>query len=121
MMVHYKKDKEERMQFYFCNNDIEWCVKGTRFKWMKSRPDVPNIWPMKIGINLSKKEILDMELPQRGIISLRRLFRMEALPFDHSLYPTLVSSDDHPKTKPNKNIRRNKNAPTMKHANNCAS
>jgi hypothetical protein len=23
MMVSYKKDKEERMQFFFCNNDIE--------------------------------------------------------------------------------------------------
>jgi hypothetical protein len=28
---------------------------------VKSRPDVPNIWPVKIGNNLSKKEILDVE------------------------------------------------------------
>jgi hypothetical protein len=28
---------------------------------VKSRPDVPNVWPMKIGTNLSRKEILDLE------------------------------------------------------------
>jgi hypothetical protein len=30
IMVHYKKDKEDRMQFYFCNDDIERYVKGIR-------------------------------------------------------------------------------------------
>jgi hypothetical protein len=72
MMFYYKKDKEECMQFFFYNDDIEYCVKGTRRKWIKSRPDVPNIWPVKIGTNLSRKEILDLEnaafqLPQRII------------------------------------------------------
>jgi hypothetical protein len=43
MMVHYKKKKEELMQFFFGNDDIERCVKGTRQRWVKSRPDVPNI------------------------------------------------------------------------------
>jgi hypothetical protein len=43
MMVHYKKVKKERMQFFFCNDDIKWCVKNTRQRWIKSRPNVPNI------------------------------------------------------------------------------
>jgi hypothetical protein len=30
MMINFKKDKEERMQFFFCNNDIKQCVKGSR-------------------------------------------------------------------------------------------
>jgi hypothetical protein len=46
---------------------------------------------------------------------------MEELPFDLSTYPTLASLDDHSKTRSGKNIRRNKNEPTMKDANNCAS
>jgi hypothetical protein len=29
IMVHVKRDKEERMQFFFCNNNIEWYMKGT--------------------------------------------------------------------------------------------
>jgi hypothetical protein len=78
---------------------------------------------VKIGTNLSRKEILDLEhanfqLPQRAVISPRRLFEMEEFPFDLSSYPIPASPDDHPKTRSYKNIRRNKNAPTTKHANN---
>jgi hypothetical protein len=29
-MVHYKRKNEEVIQFFFCNDDIEWCVKSTR-------------------------------------------------------------------------------------------
>jgi hypothetical protein len=61
MMVHYKKDKEDHMQFYFCNNDIKRCVKDTRWRWVKSILDVPNIWLAKIGTNLTRIEILALE------------------------------------------------------------
>ena len=76
--------------------------------------------------NLSKNKILDLEnaafqLPQHAIISLKRVFEMEELPFDLSSFPTLMSSDDYPKTRLGKIIRRNNNAPTTKQANNCAS
>jgi hypothetical protein len=114
------------MQFFFYNNDRRWCVKGIRRRWVRSRPDVPNVWPVKIGTNLAKKEILDLEnvgfqLLQRAVISPKRLFGMEELPFDLSSYPIPVSPDDHPKTRSGKNIWRNKNAPSTKHANNCVS
>jgi hypothetical protein len=46
---------------------------------------------------------------------------MEELLSDLSSYPIPTSPDHHPKTRSGKNIRRNKNAPTIKHANNCAS
>jgi hypothetical protein len=46
---------------------------------------------------------------------------MEELLFDLSAYLTLASPDDYPKTKSSKNFRRNKNAPTTKHANNYTS
>jgi hypothetical protein len=51
---------------------------------------------MKIWINLSKKEILDLksfgfQLPQRAVISPRRLFGMEELLFNLSSFPTPTS------------------------------
>jgi hypothetical protein len=81
---------------------------------------------VKIGTNLSKKEILDFEsagfqLPQRAVISPRRLFGTEELPFNLTSFPTPASTDDCPKTRSGKSIRRNNNAPNTKQANNCAS
>jgi hypothetical protein len=81
---------------------------------------------VKIRTNLSKNEILDLksagfQLPQRVIISPRRLFKMEELPFNLSLFPTPASPDDYPKTRSGKTIRKNNNAPTTKQANNCVS
>ena len=126
MIVHYKKEKEERMQFFFCSDDMEWCIKGTRWRWVQFRPNALSIWPMKIGTNFSRKEILDLEnagfqLPQHAIIFSWRLFGMEELPFDLSLYSTLTFLNDHPKTLSHKNIGKNKNAPTTKYTNNCPS
>jgi hypothetical protein len=105
------------MEFFFCNDDIERYVKGTKRRWMKSRPNVLTVWPVKIGTNLSRKEILDLQhvgfqLPQRAVISPKRLFGMEELPSDLSSYPIPASPDEHPKIRSGKNIWRNKNMPT---------
>jgi hypothetical protein len=114
------------MEFFFCNDDIERCVKGTIRKWVQSRPDIPTIWPVKIGTNLSTKEILHLEsvgfqLPQYAVISPRRFFGMEELPFNLATFPTPTSPDECLKTRSGKSIRRYNNAPTTKQANNCAS
>jgi hypothetical protein len=126
IMFHAHKKKPKVMEFFFCIDDIERCGKGIRPKWVQSRPDIPSIWPVKIGTNLSTKEILDLDsagfqLPQRAVISPKRLFGMEELPFNLASFPTLASPHEFPKTRSSKSIRRNNNAPTMKHANNCAS
>ena len=81
---------------------------------------------MKIGANLSKKKILDLEsadfqLPQRAVIFPKRLFGSEELPFSLASFPTLANVDDYPKTKSGKSIRRNNKAPNIQQANNCAS
>jgi hypothetical protein len=125
IMQNAHKKRLEVMEFYFCNDNIERCIKGTKRKWIQSRSDIPNIWLVKIGTNLSKKEILDFEspgfqLPQRAVISPRRLFRTEELPFNLASFPTPASADDCPKTRSGKSIRRNNNAPSTKQANNCA-
>jgi hypothetical protein len=80
---------------------------------------------VKLGTNLTKKEILALEnagfhLPQRIVIFPRRLFGGD-IPVDVASYPTPPFPDEHPKARFSKNIRRNKKAPTTKHANNCAS
>ena len=81
---------------------------------------------MKIGTNLSKKEVLDFEnagfrLPQRTPISPRRLFGDQGNSVDMSLYLTPDSPDEYPETRSRKTIRRNMKAPTTKHQNNSAS
>jgi hypothetical protein len=126
VMEHHQKKTDKVMEFFFCNDDIEHCIKGTKRRWVKSRPIVPNVWPVKIGTNLSRKEILDLEqagfqLPQSAVISPRRLFGMEELPSDLSSYPIPASPEEHPKIRSGKKIRRIKNTPTTKQANNCAS
>jgi hypothetical protein len=125
-MQNAHKKRPEVMEFFFCNGDIERCVKGTKRKWVQSRLDIPSIWPVKIGTNLSKKEILDLEntgfqLPQRAVISPRRLFGSDKLPLNLASFPTPTSADDCPKTRSCKSIRRNNNAPSTKQANNYAS
>lgn len=109
MMVHYKKYKVEHMYFYFCNNDIKWCIKDTKQKWVKSKLDVSNIWPMKIGTNLL----------QLANLSPRRLFKSK-VSFDVASYLTPTFLDDHPNIKSGNNIQRNKKAPTIKYSNDCA-
>ena len=74
LMVNYKKNGNDVMQFFFCNDDIERCVKGTKRKWIISVPEIPATWPVKKGTNLTKQEILALEaagfqLPQRQAIS----------------------------------------------------
>jgi hypothetical protein len=64
---------------------------------------------VKIGTNLSKKEILDFEsngfqLPQCAVISPRRLFGLDELPFNLASFPTPASTDDCPKTRSGKSI-----------------
>ena len=117
---------EWRKMDFFCNNNIEHCVKGTTQKWVQSRPDISSIWLVKIGTNLLKKEILDLrsvgfQLPQRAVISPRRLFGTKELPFSLASFPTPANADDYPKTKSGKSICKNNNTPNIQQANNCAS
>ena len=126
MMDSYKKNKLERMQFFFCNDNIDRCVNGTKRKWVKSRPEVPEVWPVKMGTNLIQKEILALEkvgfqLQRRLEMSPRRLFGDHNNVVNLSEYIPPAFSDDHPKRRFGKNIRRNPNAPSTRHSNNCSS
>ena len=126
MMDNYWKNRIERMQFFFYNDDIEQCVKGTRHKWIQSMPVVPSIWPVKLGTKLSQAEVLALEaagfrLPQRQMISPRQLFGGEVGVELVQAYPCPSSPEEHPTNRSGKVVRRNPKAPTVKHKNNCAS
>ena len=114
------------MQFFFCNDDIERCVKGTRRKWVVGKPPVPEIWHVKLETNLSQQEVFAFEhagfrLAERSASSPHKVFReYEGLPnFDD--YPTPEAPDEFPKRRFGKNIRRNPKAPSTKHSNSHAS
>ena len=102
LMVNYKKNRNDVMQFFFCNDDIERCVKGTKRKWIISVPEIPTTWLVKRGTNPSKQEILTFEaagfqLPQRQAISPRRLFGEHSGMHLLTSYPVPDDADDHPK------------------------
>jgi hypothetical protein len=44
--------------FWFCPDDIECCVKGTKCSWILDWPHVPDVWPILSGTNLACQETL---------------------------------------------------------------
>lgn len=50
----------EEKQFWFCPNDVNGCVL-TRSKWILHYPPIPDIWPVKVGTNLSQVEVEGLE------------------------------------------------------------
>ena len=106
-------NREEQMQFFFCSDDIERCVKGSRRKWIipyfdtQERPPVPTVWPVKIGTNLTRSEIVALEnagfqLPQRERVPLNRSFNNFALPMDFSSLQVPKNPDHFPETRKSK-------------------
>ena len=118
-------NREEKMQFFFCSDDIERCVKGSRRKWIipysdtQERPPVPTVWLVKIGTNLTRSEIVALEnagfqLPQRERIPLNRSFNNFALPMDFSSLQVPENPDHFPETRKSKCVRRSNTSPSSK-------
>jgi hypothetical protein len=125
MMDNYKKTRLERHQFFFCNDDINRCVKGSRRRWVASVPPIPDTWPVKVGTKLTKMEIIALEnagfrLPESQPMMPRNFFP-EGSSADLKAYPPPLNPSIHPTTRSGKRIRRNPDAPTLKNLNNCAS
>jgi hypothetical protein len=45
LMDNFRKKRLDPQDFFFCNDDIERCVKGTKMRWVVSVPNVPEVWP----------------------------------------------------------------------------
>ena len=80
LLRNVRKNHEEHLQFFFCADDIERCIKCSRHKWVISysntleRPSIPTLWPIKIGTNLTRSKIKALEnagfqLPQRECVT----------------------------------------------------
>jgi hypothetical protein len=109
--------------FWFCPDDIERCVKGSKRSWVLDWPQVPNVWPVLSGTNLTREETLLLQdagfkLQERPSMSPRRMFALsnlfEAPVFDH---PGPPNPEVHPSTRNSKSVRRNANIPTAEHRN----
>ena len=86
-------NREEQMQFFICADNIERCIKGSYCKSVipysdtLERPPIPTIWPIKIGTNLTRSEIVALEnagfqVPQKERIPLNQSFNNFSLPID---------------------------------------
>jgi hypothetical protein len=123
--LNVRLGREISEQFFFCPDDIDRCVKGTRRKWVRHfsstepRPPIPDVWPVKLGTNLKLKEIQALEvagfqLPQKIQVSPRRLFSNAPLPSDMSTVPVPSDADRYPGKRKSKKVRRQANVPTSK-------
>jgi hypothetical protein len=121
--TQYSGSKVIVTDFWFCLDDIEHCVKGTKRLWVLDWPQVPNVWLVLSGTNLTRQETLLLQdagfkLQERPSMSPRRMFMLsnlfEAPVFDH---PGLPNPDIYPTTRNSKSIRWNANAPTAEHRN----
>ena len=113
------------MQFFFCSDDIERCVKDSRRKWIipysdtQERPPVPTIWPIKIGTNLTHSEIVALanagfQLPQRERVPLNLSFNNFALLVNFSSLQVLENQDHFPETRKSKCVQRFNTGPSSK-------
>ena len=48
-------------EFWFCPDDIKCCMSRSKKKYVLDWPIVPNRWPVKIGTDLSREEVLALE------------------------------------------------------------
>ena len=125
MWHHYTLQAEKRMEFDFCLDNIERCVKDPRRKWVipfsvdDQKPPIPPIWPVKIGTNLTRSEIFAFEnasfqLPPKKRITPTRLFTNSAPPLVMSGIHIPELTDFIPPTRLSKVVRRSSNAPSAK-------
>jgi hypothetical protein len=122
MQHHYKLQSMKCMDFVFCPDDIERCVKGPRWKWVmpfsssEQKPHIIPIWPVKIGTNLTHLEIFALknagfQLPPKELITPTQIFINSAPPLDMSRIPILKNPDFIHATRLSKVVRLSSSAP----------
>jgi hypothetical protein len=96
--TNIRMNVSERIELFFCSDDIDRCVKCTKRKWVakhsaeQEMPPIPDVWSVKLGTNLKLTKILALEtagfqLPHKKPISLRRLFFFAPPPANLSAVP----------------------------------
>ena len=119
--THCTNNKEYK--FWFCPHDIKGCVSGTKKKYVLDWPIVFNTWPMKMGTNLSREEVLALDeagfqLQQREALSPGyRLSTIPTIPIPCFYFCMLLNPNAHPPFKFGKTMRRIPTTPTADHKN----
>ena len=57
----FRSTNNVEYEFWFCPDDIKRSVSGNKKKDVLDWPVVPSIWPVKIGTNLLRQEVLALE------------------------------------------------------------
>jgi hypothetical protein len=121
--IEYGSKREVVVDFWFCWDDIERCVKGTKRKWIIDWPEVPDVWPVLSGTHLNREETMllqhsGFQLQQRPTLSPRRLFNMSNI-FKTVLFDKAPprNPDMYPTVRNNRAIRRIANVPTTEQRN----
>jgi hypothetical protein len=120
--TNIRRNLSERTEFFFCSDDIDRCVKGTRRKWVAKHsadhemPPIPDVWPVKLGTNLKPTEILALEaagfqLPLKKPVSPRRLFSSAPPPANLSAVPVPAEPDRYPGKRDGKIVKRTATRP----------
>ena len=110
-------------EFWFCPDDINRCVKGGPKSWVVDWLAIPMVWPVKIGTNLTRREVLSLkeagfQLEQRGALSPHRQVQSQSnMPLPRLHFKAPVDPDAHPTIRNNHHIRRNPDVPTVDHHN----
>ena len=119
----YGSNREVVADFWFCSDDIDRCMKGTKWRWVLDWLEVPEVWPILSGTNLNQEETLLLQharfcLQERPLLSPCQLFNMSKV-FSPILYdhPLSKNSDVHPTLRNNKAIPRIANASTAEQRN----
>ena len=113
-------NRKQPMQFYFCSDDIDCCVKGSRRKWVllfsnnKDRPPIPFTWPVKVGTKFTRQKIEMLEnagfqLPQKERITPTRLFNTSNPSIDLSRVPVPSDPNTYPSVRKSKPVRQSTN------------
>ena len=101
LRMEFRSPNNVKYEFWFYPDDIKRCVSGNKTKYVLDRPIVPNTWPVKIGTNLSRDEVLALvdvgfQLQQREALSPRcRLSTIPTLLIPH-FYFCIQNPDAHP-------------------------
>ena len=110
-------------EFWFCLDDIKRCVSSSKKKYVLDLPILPNTWPVKIGTNLLREEILALEdagfqLQQREALSpCHRLSTIAFILIPRSCFCMPPNPDAHPTFRFGKTVCRNPTTLVADHKN----
>jgi len=75
----YKGTAVQTKDFWFCAVQIAQCIMGPKRSYILTRPEIPDVWPILIGTNLTRTKIIELEearfyLQSSLLMSPQRLF-----------------------------------------------